>query len=152
MLRNWGSSYLFIHLVKTNARNTVERVLAEEGFPRLPRRTRMKLGVTVSGAKIPDITHTVEVSQMDSCRCDSKSAGVYLFAPFMEKIGIATIVEKAGLPGTKTIPATSYLLSFLALKLLGTERYAHAPNHAFEQGLGLFAGLNVLPKCTAMST
>jgi transposase len=131
---------------------TVERVLAEEGFPRLPRRTRMKLGVTVSGAKIPEATNTVDISQMDSCRFDSQSAGVYLFTPFMERIGIANIVEKARLPGTKTIPATSYLLSFLALKLLGTERYAHAPDHAFDPGLGLFAGLNVLPKCTAMST
>jgi hypothetical protein len=46
----------------------------------------------------------------------------------------------------------SYLLSFLALKLLGNERYAHVDDHAFDPGLGLFAGLNVLPKCTAMST
>jgi hypothetical protein len=50
------------------------------------------------------------------------------------------------------IPAISYLHSFLALKLLGTERYAHANDHGFDLGLGLFAGLNVLPKCTAMST
>src|SRR5450756_1640372 len=39
-----------------------------------------------------------------------------------------------------------------ALKLLGTERYAHVGDHAFDPGLGLFAGLNVLPKCTACST
>ncbi|MCU0691209.1 MAG: hypothetical protein MUF54_07405 [Polyangiaceae bacterium] len=47
---------------------------------------------------------------------------------------------------------TSYVLAFLALKLLGTERYAHVGHHAFDPGLGLFCGLNVLPKCTAMST
>jgi hypothetical protein len=46
----------------------------------------------------------------------------------------------------------TYLLSFLALKLLGTERYAHVGEHGFDPGLGLFAGLNVLPKCTAMSS
>ena len=62
------------------------------------------------------------------------------------------MVEEAGLPGTKAIPAVSYLLSFLALKLLGTERYAHVSEHAFDPGPGLFAGLNVLPKCTAIST
>ncbi|MCK5485759.1 MAG: transposase, partial [Desulfobacterales bacterium] len=50
------------------------------------------------------------------------------------------------------IPAISYFLSFLALKLIGTERYAHMDDHGFDAGLGLFAGLNVLPKCTAMST
>ncbi|BBO82757.1 hypothetical protein DSCO28_33230 [Desulfosarcina ovata subsp. sediminis] len=70
----------------------------------------------------------------------------------MERLGIAKIAKDARLPGTIMIPATSYLLSFLALKLLGTERYAHAPDHSFDPGLGLFAGLNVLPKCTAMST
>jgi len=46
----------------------------------------------------------------------------------------------------------SYFLSFLALKLLGTERYAHVADHTFDPGLGAFAGLNVIPKCTALST
>lgn len=46
----------------------------------------------------------------------------------------------------------NYFLSFLGLKLLGTERYAHVGEYVFDQGLGLFAGLNVLPKCTALST
>ena len=32
---------------------TVERVLAEEGFPRLPRRARLKVGLTVKGAVSP---------------------------------------------------------------------------------------------------
>jgi hypothetical protein len=50
------------------------------------------------------------------------------------------------------IPALSYFLSFLALKLLGTDRYAHVGDQAFDPGLGLFAGLNGLPKCTALST
>ena len=62
------------------------------------------------------------------------------------------MVRSAGLPESKAIPALSYFLSFLTLKLLGTERYAHVSDHAFDPGLGLFAGLNVLPKCTAMST
>ena len=38
------------------------------------------------------------------------------------------------------------------MKLLGTERYAHVGEHAFDAGLGIFAGLNVLPKCTALSS
>ena len=38
------------------------------------------------------------------------------------------------------------------MKLLGIERYAHVGDHAFDPGIGLFTGLNVVPKCTAMST
>ena len=131
---------------------TVERILAEEGFPKLPRRTRLKIGMTVAGAQTPEVSRVTNVAEMQSAQFDCPAAGVYLFAPFIEKLGIEKIISQAGLPGSKVIGATNYLLSFLALKLLGTERHSHAPDHAFDPGLGLFAGLNVLPKCTAMST
>ena len=131
---------------------TVERVLAEEGFTKLPRRSRLKLGLTVKGAKVPAVSEAITVSAVTGKHVGCEAAGVFLFAPFIEKLDISNIVKQAGLPGTKMIPATSYLLSFLALKLIGTERYAHMGDHGFDAGLGLFAGLNVLPKCTAMST
>jgi transposase len=131
---------------------TVERVLAEEGFTKLPRRSRLKLGLTVKGAKVPAVSEAITISAVTGKHVGCEAAGVFLFAPFIEKLNISNIVKQAGLPGTKMIPATSYLLSFLALKLVGTERYAHMGDHGFDAGLGLFAGLNVLPKCTAMST
>ncbi len=131
---------------------TVERVLAEEGFSKLPRRSQIKLGLTVYGAEIPERSEAVVLGDLDGGRFDCAGAGVFLFAPFLAQFGIDKVVRAAGLPGTKVIPATNYLLSFLALKLLGTQRYAHVGEHGFDPGLGLFAGLNVLPKCTAMST
>ena len=131
---------------------TVERVLAEEGFARLPRRARLKLGMTVKGAQVPAVAQRIQVGDASQGPFDSEAAGVFLFAPFIEKLNLVKVVQEAGLPGTKAIPALSYLLSFLALKLLGTERYAHISEHAFDPGPGLFVGLNVLPKCTAIST
>ena len=131
---------------------TVERVLAEEGFTKLPRRSRLKIGLTVKGAKVPAVSEAITISAVTGKHVGCEAAGVFLFAPFIEKLDISNIVKQAGLPGTKMIPATSYLLSFLALKLIGTERFAHMGDHGFDAGLGLFAGLNVLPKCTAMST
>lgn len=131
---------------------TVERVLAEEGFTKLPRRSRLKLGLTVKGAKVPAVSEAINIGAVTDKHVGCEAAGVFLFAPFIEKLNIRNIIKQAGLPGTKMIPATSYLLSFLALKLIGTERYAHMGDHGFDAGLGLFAGLNVLPKCTAMST
>jgi len=131
---------------------TVERVLAEEGFAKLPRRAGLKIGRTVQGAQIPERAQTMGIEALDGERFDSPAAGVFLFAPFLEQLGFARVVEAARLPGSKQIPALSYLLSFLALKLLGNERYAHVGEHGFDPGLGLFAGLNVLPKCTAMSS
>jgi transposase len=131
---------------------TIERVLAEEGYSRLPRRTRLKLGVTVRGAHVPEVAQLIRLGEVSQSPFDSEAAGVFLFAPFIEKLNLVQVVKEAGLPGTKAIPAFSYFLSFLALKLLGTERYAHILEHAFDPGPGLFAQLNVLPKCTAMST
>ena len=40
----------------------------------------------------------------------------------------------------------------LALKLVGKERLSQINDFNFDQGFGLFAGLNVLPKSTAIST
>ena len=37
-------------------------------------------------------------------------------------------------------------MSFLALKLINTKRLSHSNDYGFDRGLGLFAGLNVLPK------
>ncbi len=131
---------------------TVERVLTEEGFPKLPRRTGLKVGMTVKGASVPTTSEVVTIADVDGQQFESTSAGVFIFAPFLAQLGIGDIVQEAGLPGTKVIPALNYLLSFLALKLLGNERYAHVGDHAFDPGVGLFAGLNAMPKCTAMST
>jgi transposase len=131
---------------------TIERVLAEEGYSRLPRRTRLKLGMTVKGAQVPAVAQRIQLGDVSQRPFDSEAAGVFLFAPFIEELNLVKVVEEAGLPGTMAIPALSYFLSFLALKLLGTERYAHISEHAFDPGPGLFAELNVLPKCTAIST
>jgi len=131
---------------------TIERVLAEEGYSRLPRRTRLKLGMTVKGAQVPAVAQMIRLGDVSQRPFDSEAAGIFLFAPFIEKLNLVKVVQDAGLPGTKAIPALSYFLSFLALKLLGTERYAHITEHAFDPGPGLLAQLNVLPKCTAIST
>lgn len=132
---------------------TVERVLAEEGLPKLPRRTRLKLGFTVKGAQVPECSETLgSLGPLDGQRLESTAAGIFLFASFIAQLGLHEVVEAAGLPGSKVIAAINYFMSFLALKLLGSERYAHVGEHAFDPALGLFAGLNVLPKCTALST
>ena len=131
---------------------TVERVLIEEGFSKLTRRTRIKVGLTVKGTEAPARSEPIYIDQINGQRFGSPGAGVFLFVPFLAQLNINKVVQDAGLPGTKVIPATSYLMSFLALKLLGTERYSHVGDHGFDPGLGMFAGINVLPKCTAMST
>jgi hypothetical protein len=46
------------------------------------------------------------------------------------------------------VPAVGALLSLLAPKLLDKGRRSHISDSDFDEALGLFAGLNVLPKAT----
>jgi hypothetical protein len=61
-------------------------------------------------------------------------------------MGFDSLVRQAGYPGTKMIPADAALLSLLVMKLLRKERRSHIDDFNVDEGLGLFAGLNVLPK------
>jgi hypothetical protein len=78
-------------------------------------------------------------------------AGNFLFLPLLARLRFDHLVTQAGYPGSEMIPATSALLSLLALKLLDKERRSHISDFNCDEGLGLFAGLNVLPK-TAYAT
>ena len=69
-----------------------------------------------------------------------------MFLPLLAKLGFDRLVADAGYPGSKMIPAASALLSLLTLKLLDKERRSHISDFNFDEALGLFAGLNILPK------
>ena len=73
-------------------------------------------------------------------------AGVFLFLPLLARLRFDDLVTQAGYPGSGMIPAPAALLSLLPLKLLDKERRSHITDFDFDEALGLFAGLNVLPK------
>jgi DNA-binding transcriptional ArsR family regulator len=131
---------------------TVERILREAGLARLPRRTRLLIGETRAHTTVPQASQRLSAHEIDGLSVTSEMAGLFAFVPFIELLGLPALAGHGGLPGSKPIPALQYFLSFLALKLTGTERLSHTNDYSFDAGLGLFAGLNVLPKCTAMST
>lgn len=75
-------------------------------------------------------------------------AGLFLFWPLLARLRFEQLVAKAGYPGSKMVPATSALLSLLALKLVAAERRSHIADYGFDGATGLFAGLPALPKTT----
>ncbi|HMB04420.1 MAG TPA: hypothetical protein VKP69_11865 [Isosphaeraceae bacterium] len=78
----------------------------------------------------------------------TRVAGVFLFLPLLARLRFDQIVQRAGYPGSCMVPATAALLSLLTLKLLDKERRSHISDFNFDEALGLFAGLNILPKGT----
>jgi hypothetical protein len=78
----------------------------------------------------------------------TRVAGLFVFWPLLAQLGFEELVKQAGYPGSDMVPATSAVLSLLALKLIDKERRSHISDFNFDEALGLFAGLNVLPKAT----
>ncbi len=84
-------------------------------------------------------------------RLRTRVAGLFLFLPVLARLRFDELVHKADYPGSNMVPADAALLSLLTLKLLDKERRSHIDDFNFEEALGLFAGLNVLPKKTFAS-
>ena len=80
------------------------------------------------------------------------AAGLLLAVPDLLALDLPALVRAAGYPGTSVIPALSWLLSLLALKLTGTRRVSHVDDLLSDSASALFAGLAVLPKKSALTS
>jgi hypothetical protein len=130
-------------------RTGIAEVVAEEGFERLWRRPEAVRGLprreVLARAKVIDFGEW-------PARCETKLAGLLLTVPELVALGLPRLVGAAGYPGTSAIPATSSVLSLLALKLVGVRRVSHVDDLAADPAAALFAGLAALPKATALTT
>lgn len=119
-------------------------ILAEEGFARLPRRADEERGgrTAVARAQAAD-ARAVDLSGREF-RTDV--GGLFLFLPILARLDFDAMMDRVGLPGTRMVPAGAAMRSLLALKLLGAARTSHAMASVFDEGLAIFAGLNVIPK------
>lgn len=125
-------------------------ILREEGFSRLPRRgdEERPERARPEAAEVADQREFV----LNPRRFETQLGGLFLFLPFLARCEFPELVRKAGYPGSRMIPATQALLSLLALKLCSRERKNHVMDLVFDEGIALFAGLNVVPKTTYLST
>jgi hypothetical protein len=122
----------------------VSLILKEEGFARLPRR---KDSERPPGTR-PELSPVADARKLDlSCRrFRTRFGGLFLFLPYLARIPFDQLIEEAGFPGSKMIPAGHAMRSLLALKLFGNARHSHVMSDVFDEGLALFAGLNRIPK------
>jgi len=127
----------------------VREVLREEGFAPLPRRLDEErpahLGPTVE--PVADVREFVLEGRRFSTRC----GGLFLFVPDLVRLGVETLAKSARLPGSGMIPAAHALRAALALKLWSIERKSHVMALVADEGMGLFCGLNVIPKKSYLS-
>ena len=96
----------------------------------------------------PTIADVADVRQLDLSPASfrTKFGGLFLFLPMLASIPLDRILHDSGFPAREMIPAGCAMRSLLALKLFGTGRHSHVMSEVLDQGLALFAGLNVIPK------
>jgi hypothetical protein len=85
-------------------------------------------------------------------RLDTTRAGLLLVIPDLVNLDLPALVTQAGYPGTRVIPAISWRLSLLALKLTRTRRVSHAGDLLADPAAALLAGLAVLPRKSALTS
>jgi hypothetical protein len=130
-------------------RTGVAEVIADEGLPRLWRRPEAERGGPAR--EIQARAEAVDFATLPE-RAETRLAGLLLAVPDLIALGLPGMVAAAGYPSTGKIPALSYVLSLLALKLTSTRRVSHVYDIAADPGAALLAGLTALPKATALTT
>ena len=131
---------------------TAERILKDAGFGKLKRRTNIELGITSQCKIIPDRSEHLDFSELEPFNIDCPAVGVFFFIPYILESGIIDIMKECELPDSSNIGSTQACLSMLLFKLIGGKRLSHIGAYDREPGLGIFAGLNILPKSTYMNT
>jgi hypothetical protein len=122
----------------------VREVLTAEGFAPLPRR----LDDERPARPRPTVEPAADARAFSLAPREFTTAcgGLFLFVPELVRLQLDTVAQTARLPGSRMIPGGHALRACLALKLWAIERKSHVMALVADEGLALFAGLNVTPK------
>jgi transposase len=127
----------------------VYNLLKNEGFARLPRRSASEK----KQLEFPSMKAPVACKlKMENEKFHSTNTGLFVFLPIIISYGIDKAISSSHYPYTRDIGKLSSILSFVALKLSNVKRYSDDDLWCMDRGLGLFAGLNVLPKAAWLSS
>src|SRR5499433_67741 len=127
----------------------VGEVLAAEGFARLPRRRDDERPARVGPTVEP--VADVRSFSLTPREFTTRVGGLFLFIPDLVRFDVKALARRAKLPGSQMIPPLQGLLAALGLKLWSIERKSHVMALVADEGLGLFCGLNAMPKKSFLS-
>lgn len=123
----------------------IYNIIDKEGFARLPRRNNSIREKAGSALKI-EAPKSLMLDFLPETFSGRNSLGIMCLLPYIQRYGIYRLIEQSDYPGTNAISKLASILCFIALKLSDVRRYSADDIWCMDRGLGLFAGLNVLPK------
>ena len=135
----------------TLTERAIQRVLQEAGRGRLPRRTQAQRAAAAAPAERAPGSVCLDPAQHEAFQGE-RAAGILCLLPWLRHYRIDNLIDAAGYPRTAELPALQSVLAVLALKLSHVRRYSTDDMWCMDRSLGLFAGLNVLPKTAWFSS
>ena len=133
------------HGEHTVSESHIYNVIKSEGFARLPRRNNSTRGKAGAELKI-EAPKSSMLDFIPETFSSQNSLGILCLLPYIQHYGLDALIQQSDYPETSTINKLSSILCFVGLKLSDVRRYSADDIWCMDRGLGLFAGLNVLPK------
>jgi len=135
------------------SRTAVWEILKEAGLSRMPRPAAKPNGEGEPERLSAPKVHALEDAEWpESGRLETQHAGLFLLIGDLIELDLPGLIEAAGWPSTSQLSALRSVLSLMTLKLAGRRRRSHVQNVVHDPALGLFCGLNALPKTWHLKT
>ena len=135
------------------SRTAVWEILREAGLSRMPKPAAApKPEPEPERLRAPKVHVLQDGEWPETGSVQTQHAGLFLLVPELIALDVAGLIEAAGWPSTSQLEAVHSVLSLIALKLSGRRRRSHVQSVVHDPALGLFCGLNVLPKTWHLTT
>jgi transposase len=135
------------------SRTAVWEILREEGLSRMPRpASAPKTDPEPERLAAEKVRVLEEGEWPETGRLETQHAGLFLLIGDLIELDLPGLIKEAGWPSTSQLPALRSMLSLMTLKLQGRRRRSHVANVVHDPALGLFCGLNALPKTWHLKT
>src|SRR5512140_1485949 len=134
------------------SRTAVWEILREEGLSRTPKLRQDKPEPAPQQLAAEKVRVLAQQDWPTEGSIQTQHAGLFLLIGELVALDLPGLVKDAGWPSTSQLAAIRSVLALLALKLSGRRRRSHVRSVVHDPALGLFAGLNVLPKTWHLTT
>ena len=135
------------------SRTAVWEILSEAGLSRMPKpAAQPKAEPSPERLTAAKVRVLEENEWPETGGIQTQHAGLFLLIPELVALDLPGLVKEAAWPSTSQLGAVHSVLSLMALKLSGRGRRSHVQAVVHDPALGLFAGLNVVPKTWHLKT
>lgn len=134
------------------SRTAVWEILSEQGLSRMPKPSAPEPSLEPERLRAPKVHMLAEEDWPAQGSLPTQHAGLFLLVGELVELDLPGIVQAAGWPSTSQLQALRSVLSLMALKLSGRRRRSHVQNVVHDPALGIFCGLNALPKTWHLKT